>query len=126
MTTTAEAATPDDAPGTDLRLDKIRALTDRQKHMMLVYLDGYAPKAIDAAFAAEAIALPRRTARPALTDQDRRIIDAARELAEYRSTNTLGLYIREMDDDLVYPVAFGSAAVLLGQLADIITRVAGE
>ena len=48
MTVTADAAPK--LTGERARIDRINSLTDDDRRMMLIYLDGYAPKVIDFGF----------------------------------------------------------------------------
>jgi hypothetical protein len=68
-----------------------------------------------------------------LTDRERRIIAEARELAGLESGDAMRAYLKAAgtmqpaeSDEMVYPLAFGHARWVLGELADIAEGLAGE
>lgn len=66
-----------------------------------------------------------------LTEHDRKIIAQARELAAAKNSDELRVVIAgdltpSTPDDMVYPIAFGVARFHLGELADIIERLAAK
>ena len=74
-----------------------------------------------------------KTSRPALTDRERKLITEARELAVIRSSDAIrepltpaGIIKPTDADDMVYPIAYGNAQVLLRELADLAARLGGE
>ncbi len=60
-----------------------------------------------------------------LTDHERRVIADARQLAGLHGTDALSAHTGTTNPDLVYPVAFGQAAWLLGEVAAIAERLGG-
>jgi hypothetical protein len=63
---------------------------------------------------------------PRLTDDDRRIIARARELAALRGADAFCEHTGKTALDMAHAVALGQAQVTLGWLADIAERLGGD
>lgn len=77
--------------------------------------------------------MPLTAPAPKLTDRERRLVAEARQLAAIKGEDAIRAHltpagiIKPSDrDDMIYPIAYGNATVLLAELAGLAERLGGD